>query len=529
MRATRQLSSFPVATHALRRSGWPRAEALASTPAGTVALVVVLLGSSLLLRTRALDAGFWIDEGLTVGISSYPASEIPGVLRQDGSPPLYYLLLHLWMDAFGTSEAATHALSVVFALLAIPAALWAGWSLFGRRAGWIAAVLTALNPFLTIYAQETRMYSLVILLGLLGTATFVHAFVFRRRRYVPAFAVSLTAMLYTHNWALFFVVGALAALAVCYREMRERSLLTDGAIAFGAAGLAFVPWLPALLFQARHTGAPWSNPPSPLELVGGIGVVLSGEGALVALFLAGGLGLLEVLRRHGSADRTALLAIVAIGAGTLLSGWLYSQFSPAWANRYLGVLVGPLILLAAFGLPRAGRFGLVALALVVLFWGAFLAPDQKSNVNMIGETFSASVDRGDLVISTQPEQVPVLAYYLPDGLTYATPLGPDSDPSVMDWRDALPRLEDATVGRNLEPLLAGLPVGADVMLVVPVVRDEDAWTSPWTSLVRRRSDQWSLTLAEDKRFTRTQAFQPAYTEPVPRALRVDLYTKTGNG
>ncbi|MBA2537163.1 MAG: glycosyltransferase family 39 protein [Actinobacteria bacterium] len=515
-----------MATHALRRSGLPRAEALASTPAGTVALLVVLLGASLVLRTRALDAGFWIDEGLTVGISSYPIAEIPGVLRQDGSPPLYYFLLHLWMDAFGTSEAATHALSVMFALLAIPAALWAGWSLFGRRAGWIAAVLTALNPFLTIYAQETRMYSLVILLGLLGTATFVHAFVFRRRRYVAAFAVVLAAMLYTHNWALFFVVGALAALTVCYRESRERTLLGDAALAFGAAGLAFLPWLPTLLFQARHTGAPWSNPPSPVELVGGIGVVLSGEGALVALFLAGGLGLLEVVRRRGGPDRTALFAMVAIGAGTLLSGWLYSQFSPAWANRYLGVLVGPLILLAAFGLPRAGRFGLVALVLVVLFWASYFAPDEKSNVNAIGKTFSVSVGAGDLVISTQPEQVPVLEYYLPPGLSYATPLGRVVDPTVMDWRDALSRLQDSSVARNLEPILAALPVGADVMLVVPVVRDRDAWTSPWTSLVLRRSEEWSLALAGDERFTRTQVFQPAYTEPVPRALRIDLYTKT---
>ena len=40
---------------------------------------------------------------------------------------------------------------------------------FGRRAAWIAAVLAALNPYLTQYAQETRMYSLVVLLSLLAT------------------------------------------------------------------------------------------------------------------------------------------------------------------------------------------------------------------------------------------------------------------------------------------------------------------------------------------------------------------------
>ncbi len=527
MEETASVVLSAIVADAVQRRALPRAGWLAATPVGTVVLLAFLLGASLFIRTRAIDAGFWIDEALTVGISSYPITEIPGVLRQDGSPPLYYLLLHVWMAAFGTSEEATHALSVAFALLAVPAALWAAWSLFGRAPGWIAAALTALNPFLTIYAQETRMYSLVILLGLIATAAFVHAFVYRRRRYVAAFAAVLAVMLYTHNWAVFFVVGTLAALALCYRESRDRGVLVDGGIALGAAALAFAPWVPALLFQAQHTGAPWSNPPSPLELVGGIGVVLSGEGALVALFLAGGLGLLEALRRRG-VERTALLAIAAIAVGTLLSGWLYSQFSPAWANRYLGVLVGPLILLASFGLPRAGRFGLVAFALVVVFWASYFAPDEKSNVKEIGAAFASGVEGGDLVISTQPEQVPALDYYLPPGLEYATPLGRVREPRVMDWRDALARLEAATVEGNLLPLLDEVSVGADVMLVAPVVRDEDAWTAPWTSLVRRRSDEWTLALAGDDRFTRTQTFQPAYTEPVPRALRVDLYTKTSS-
>ena len=57
---------------------------------------------SLYLRTRALGASLWMDEGLSIGIASQPFFDIPGVLRQDGSPPLYYLMLHVWMEVFGT-------------------------------------------------------------------------------------------------------------------------------------------------------------------------------------------------------------------------------------------------------------------------------------------------------------------------------------------------------------------------------------------------------------------------------------------
>ena len=80
--------------------------------------VAFITGFSLALRTQAIHARYWIDEGLSVGISSHPFFDVPGILRQDGSPPLYYLLLNLWIDVFGFGEADTHALSVGLAIAA---------------------------------------------------------------------------------------------------------------------------------------------------------------------------------------------------------------------------------------------------------------------------------------------------------------------------------------------------------------------------------------------------------------------------
>jgi mannosyltransferase len=512
------------------RKALPRLGTFATTIGGGATLLLGLIALSLLSRTSALYAPFWIDEGLSVGIGSSPFTEIPALLRQDGSPPLYYLLLHLWMDAFGTSEAATHALSLVFAVLSIPAALWAGWSLFGRRAGWIAAAFAALNPFLTIYAQETRMYSLVILLSILATATFAHAFVHRRRRYVPLFALVFTVMLYTHNWALFFGVGAVFALVLVARDSVDgRAVAKDGLLAFAGAAVAFAPWLPTLLFQAQHTGAPWSNPPSPLELIGGPSFILSGEGSLVALFLGAGVGVTRIVERGRSPERLALQAILTIALATLLSGWLFSQFTPAWANRYLGVLVGPLLLVAAAGLPRAGRLGLVALVLVLLFWITFRASDDKANVEPLAELFAASVQPGDLILSTQPEQVPVLAYYFGYDKRFATPLGPVRDNRIMDWRDALEELRAARPETTLEPLLADLEPGARVILIRPFVRDGAAWSADWTSLVSTRSEEWALALISDPRFRRTTNYVPPYTDRVQRALIVEFFEKRRTG
>ena len=97
-------SSPALGSRGLRVPALPAVRALPVAAQVALALTGLLL-VSVLLRTTALHAGFWIDEGLSVGIASHPFLEIPGVLRLDGSPPLYYLLLHVWMAVFGVAPA----------------------------------------------------------------------------------------------------------------------------------------------------------------------------------------------------------------------------------------------------------------------------------------------------------------------------------------------------------------------------------------------------------------------------------------
>ncbi len=214
-----------MATYASRPAWELRARSVSNARVVAPLGIGALLAVSVALRTTELGAGFWIDEGLSVGIADRPLGDIPGVLRQDGSPPLYYMLLHVWLGLAGHSEESVRWLSVLFATLCVPVAFWAGWSLFGRRTAWIAALVVAVNPFLTRYAQEGRMYALVILLGLLSVTCWCLAFTTvsdtLRRGPAIAFAVALAAMLYTHNWSIFF--GAATGIAWLWLVWRARA------------------------------------------------------------------------------------------------------------------------------------------------------------------------------------------------------------------------------------------------------------------------------------------------------------------
>jgi mannosyltransferase len=469
------------------------------------ALVLVLTLASVALRVGQMRFHYWIDEAISVGIASHRLGAMHTLLRQDGSPPLYYLLLHGWMAVWGRGELATHALSLMFAVVTVPVAYWGGAGLFGRRAGIYAAVLAAGLPFLTEYAQETRMYSLMVLLSLLVAVGFVQGFVAGRRRYLPLLAVSLAAALYTHNWALFLGLATFLAFAVVVRltpyAAARRALWTDGALVFGAVAVMYLPWLPTLIYQAQHTGAPWALAPVVWSLSEGGYFLVGGRGAAIAILLAAGSGLIG-LRKGGRAGRTTTVAAIALGVlgiGTLLIAWLYAKTTPAWSGRYLAVIVGPLLLLAALGLARARNLGLVALVLVCCFWVLDPKPssvDAKSNVAAVAAVMRPHVRPDTLVLSTQPEQVPTIAYYLPAVARFATPLGAVPDPRVMDWRNALTRFEHSSVVTVLAPMVRALPAGRRVLLVVPTSFHK---TPRWMSLTHRSSRRWLSYLRHDPR------------------------------
>ena len=138
-------------------------------------------------------------------------------------------------------------------------------------------------------------------------------------------------------------------------------------------------------------------------------------------------------------------------------------------------------------MPRAGKLGLVALGVVLLFWASFQPAGSKSNADVLGELYKDQIRPGDLVVSTQPEQVPVLAYYLGRDHEWASTLGPFADTRIMDWRDVQSHLEERTASNTLAPMLDELPVGSRVFLIRPRVRGPGPWSAPWTSLVAQRT------------------------------------------
>jgi mannosyltransferase len=288
----------------------------------------------------------------------------------------------------------------------------------------------------------------------------------------------------------------------------------DGARLGAALAVVYAPWLPVVVFQTAHTAAPWAERPSPLLLLGVPGG-LFGYLALPLLALA----VFFALKRHPPTDR-AVRVLAAIAVATASLAWLCSQVQPAWATRYLAVVLGPLLLALASVISKGARWTALALVGVAVVWLMSGPSPVKSNVKTVSAGVAPAIKAGDLVVSTQPEQVPALYRYLPQGVVYLTPLGLVSDPRQTDWRNGLTRLRHGQAERELLPAIDRLDRGRRVLIVTPVPGGHLS-QAPWSRAVRIRTREWRAALQGERRL---RALGQVETLPARKnAVLAELY------
>ncbi|MEO6206060.1 MAG: glycosyltransferase family 39 protein [Mycobacteriales bacterium] len=434
------------------------------------AAVVVALAAAVLVRLHSASA-LWLDEALSVNIARLPLSEMPQALRQDGSPPLYYLLLHGWMAVVGTGTDAVRSLSSVFAVACLPAVWWAGRELRDARTGWFAVLLLGSSPFVVRYSAETRMYSLILLMVLLGVVALERALRVPSLRRLWPITVLSGLLLLTHYWALYLLAVVGAGLLVLAVRGPSRTAARRCAVALAAGGLLFAPWLPSFLFQAKHTGTPWVAPPKSSAVLDTLSTWSGGRtlaGLLLVLLLVAGAVLALLARRtpaglllSGRPDRTAGALLVA-GLGTLVLGVVLAAIGSAgYAPRYSSVAVGPFLLAVALGLRLvAGNAGRLLLTVTVVLGlvGSAQVPlsHRRTQAAWLAREIRADLQQGDLVVYCPDQTGPAVSRLLPpqtEQVVYPT----FGRPERIDWRDYAERNAQASPADFAAKVLARNP------------------------------------------------------------------------
>jgi len=173
------------------------------------ALAAILVAGFALRIYRLGDECIWLDEGV-----SYPYLHLPTLsayldeVRTHDPPmsPLYFAMQYYWARIAGDSVTAVRWLSLTFGLASIALIYALGSLIYNRSAGLIAALCTALAIPHVYYAQEIRMYALVLFLALASMYTLVRALRDARRGWWVLHLACNALLLSTHLFGVLLVL-----------------------------------------------------------------------------------------------------------------------------------------------------------------------------------------------------------------------------------------------------------------------------------------------------------------------------------
>jgi 4-amino-4-deoxy-L-arabinose transferase-like glycosyltransferase len=428
-------------------------------------LPIIALGATLRFY-RLGHHGLWLDEAFSVWMARLPVVEmLHWLVRIDQHPPLYYLLVRMWMG-LGDGEAVVRALSALCSTLTIPVIYLLGRRVIDEKAGLLAALILAASPFHVRLAQEARMYALLAFSAIAALVALAHLLTdpraatvkigqqfadawraWRATRGCPrlrdikidltwlAYILFTTATLLTHNTAIFLPIAANLLILGLLPQFPVPSLRSQDAhskrniflrswfLAQAGVLLLWLPWLPSFVAQSTSVYQDfWIPIPTWRTVVNTIGVFASdmlpptpiaigGAGVLFA-----GLAIAGILHLRRCPARLLFVLVVLL---TPIAGeWLISLRRPIFYDRTLIWASIPFYLLLAAGIARLRRRSLVigglmlVLALNGLSLHEYYANFQKEQWDHAAALVAEQAEPNDLVLfNTAFGQIP-FDYYL---------------------------------------------------------------------------------------------------------------------
>lgn len=338
---------------------------------GTVLRVVDLGGRSL-----------WVDEGLSAGLVSEPFGDMLNACVAHGQAVFFYMVMWPWVRIWEVSEVSLGAFSAIFGILTIYIVYLLIRQLAGKKEAFLAALITAVAPFMIYASNDARPYSFLGFISVTAVYFFLQAITTNKTKYWILTGIFTAACPYTHllGWsvALFEVLYLL--LAKAYRQwpfMRNLALTLMG------VAIVYIPLAFATLKQIRMYEIGASSPVG--ESGAGLGrfIFVAGKQFLSGFYRIlcgysfidlGGSGLASI----SGIDIIHFVLTLVVGFGLPLLVLIYLiKHKPKWGLFLLLMYITPFFQVfwegtdpRRFTPPAPAIFGLLAMAYFT--WNRFL-------------------------------------------------------------------------------------------------------------------------------------------------------------
>ena len=336
-----------------------------------IAATVLIVCIAVFSRFWGLDRScLWFDEIFSVHAAEHGWQTILSFVALDLiHPPLFYVLLKLWISVGGESLVWLRILPVTLSCICIFPFLMIAKEL--RLSFWqrtVGLLIFAVNGSLVKYAQEVRMYSLLQLLSLISIWLFIRYFI--RGKSLSALIVVNLILVYSHYFGWFVITGEVLAIVI-FQRIKIRPIL----LMFAGVFVGFLPWVIAVLRSSNAGGGVgqnigWMQKPGLFQLIQLItGVIepfyfqassaepFTDVSVIIPIIILMLAIVVIVAVNWNSVERDprngiGLLALFVIVPCAIAFGvsWL-SPYS-IWGTRHLIVVFGPFAILAGIVIGR---------------------------------------------------------------------------------------------------------------------------------------------------------------------------------
>ncbi len=313
-------------------------------------------------------------------------------------PPLFYVLLKIWILIGGQSLQWLRLLPTIISFLALLPFLTLCREL--RIPGYTRSItlfLFAVNAYLVGYAHEVRMYSLLLCFSLCALGLFVRWWndPTPPRRLLILLFIAHLLLVYTHYYA-WLVVGVELSFVLLWQRSRIRIF----AAVVSLLVVCYVPWLVAVMTALRErsvglsTQLNWHYQPGVRDIAAFYSL-LNGpftfpHSTTIGLLMFGGIVIWTVAdgwlgaRASDPCRRLVFPFLVALAALPVVVAFAVSRFSPqsVWHTRYLIISAVPYLLLTAYALSQIHpRILKLLLTTAVIVWAGLSSAEELPRID----------------------------------------------------------------------------------------------------------------------------------------------------
>ncbi len=399
-------------------------------------LAWTLIAVSLFISTFTLEVqSIRLDESQSVWIATKSIPAIFNLVAEDVHVPLYFLILHFWLQIFGTQIAAARALSLLFFILSLPILYKLISEVSDKTTAWITVGLFSLSPFIVWYSSETRMYTLFILVSSLQNLSFI--------RFLKSFGKSYKLMLgttsligfFTHYFFTFQVITQFVYLMSKLwirtsktkpEEERIFPVVLRYIYTLGSTVIFFVPWIYlAVRSGVGSTTQPVIVHPTSFNLLQAFVNFFFGfqpqgiQSVLISLWPVSVLGVFLIFTQQLKSKPLFLEYFLLMAFFPIALAFAVSFIKPLFLSRYLIFVTPNLFFILAWVLiSYTKRFFKVALGLttaillgLLIYQNTVAASPVKEDYQSVANYLNQEVTPKDIITLSAPFTIYPIEYY----------------------------------------------------------------------------------------------------------------------